>query len=138
MALSVLVHVGSAVGAGAYLSHRQGIGFEGQTRIDLPDMAPPTMPEEQPLTLGRQESRTASIAWLGVVHDAIEGDGQESQVEQAELTIAEGEREEQSAQPAPAVTPQPDVEPVEPQQAQPEVAQTPPDAENQPEPEPEP
>ncbi|MFG0246276.1 MAG: hypothetical protein ACF8MF_09550 [Phycisphaerales bacterium JB052] len=140
MALSVLVHVGSAVGAGAYLSQRQGLSFEGQTRIDLPDMAPPTMPEEQPLMLGRQESRTASIAWLGVVRDAIEGDGQESQVEQAELTITEGERQEQSAQPAPTVAPQPDVLPVEPQQAQPEVAETPPVAESQPEPvsEPEP
>ena len=156
IALSVIVHVGSAISAGAYLSQRPAFSLGQQTRIELPDLSPPSMPQEQPLRLGREESRTASIAWLGVVRDAVEGQGQESQVEQAELTINEGQRDEQATpvqQPTPpspaqptAVVAQPQAETkdapqpeeAQPQETRPEPQVSEPDQAEQPTPDREP
>lgn len=141
--LSVLAHLGSAFGAGAYLSQRSTLDLSGVKRIRLPDLAPAPIPDEQPLRLGRQDSNTASIAWLGVVRDPVVGQGHESQVEQAELTIQQGERDApvspqstpsppteptpQTPTTAPTSEPEPDTEP----QSQPEV-------QSEPEPEPQP
>lgn len=147
VALSVLVHLGSALGAGVYLSQRGSLDLSGVKRIRLPDMAPPPVPDEQPLRLGRQESRSASIAWLGVVRDSVVGQGQESQVEQAELTIQQGERDAPAAtQTAPSpptqaptettaepIQPEPEPQPVPAADPQPQ-----PEAEPEPEPQPQP
>lgn len=136
VALSVLVHLGSALGAGVYLSQRGSLDLSGVKRIRLPDMAPPPVPEGHPLRLGRQDSRSASIAWLGVVRDPVVGQGQESQVEQAELTIQQGERDAPAAtQTAPSPPTQSPAQP--PTETTAEPIQPEPEPEQEPQPKPE-
>lgn len=134
--LSIAVHLGSAVGAGAYISGRSQSMLGSSSRISMPDLPEPVQPPEQPLRLGRQDSSTASIAWLGVTRDAVRGDGQESTVEQAELTMSPGDASIDSL-PSPAIPQQSPVTEATPPIAQ-QQPQPPVEAQPQVQPEPEP
>lgn len=140
IALSIAVHLGSAVGAGVYLSQRVQPTLGSSKQITLPDMPEPVQPPDLPMRLGRQDSSTASIAWLGVTRDPVLGEGQESTVEQAELTIVAGNAEE-AAQAIPATPEQPkvvEVVPTVPTEQAAEAQDETQVAESQPEPTPEP
>lgn len=115
LTLSVIVHLLTATSAGAYLRAHSNRGLETTTPPRLPDFAPPPAQEDPPIRLGREESKQASITWLGVQEHPVEGEAPESSVDQAELTVTQGEQAESLPQPqAQAQTqPQPSV-PVEP------------------------
>jgi hypothetical protein len=106
--LSVAVHLGTAVGAGAYLTERTDLDLLSSARVSMPDLPAPVDDPDPPLRLGRSQASTAAISWLGVTRDPVLGEGKESQVEQAELAIVTGDKQDQSM-PAPV--------PVEPQRA---------------------
>lgn len=93
LGVSLLLHLGAAAGAGAYWDRaRQMAASSGGKPIDIDDaiaLSPP--PVERELTLGREEAKHASISWLGVVEDPVEGDAPESEVEQAQFTRAQGD-----------------------------------------------
>ncbi|CAN0559156.1 unnamed protein product, partial [Laminaria digitata] len=103
--LSVAVHLGTALGAGVYLSQRTDLQLGDATRITMNDTPSTQTPDDPPLRLGRTDTKSAAIAWLGVTQDPVLGQGQESEVEQAELTMVQGERD--SAQVMPTLEAQP-------------------------------
>ncbi len=118
--LSLLVHLMTAGGFARYAQVRSGADLDSTNDISIPDMPVPPQPEDDPLRLGREDAKSASITWLGVLENPVEGDAPESEVDQAELAINTGI--EELAQPTPAqVTPpiEPVVE-VTPEPAQPE------------------
>jgi hypothetical protein len=126
--LSVAVHLGTALGAGVYLSQRTDLQLGDATRITMNDTPSTQTPDDPPMRLGRTDAKSAAIAWLGVTQDPVLGQGQESEVEQAELTMVQGERDSaqaiptQQAQPTPTTQqPTPPTEPA----AQPERAPDP-------------
>lgn len=137
LALSVIVHLITATSAGAYFRAHPNRVLESNTPPRLPDFAPPPPQEDPPIKLGREESKQASITWLGVQENPVEGVAPKSSVDQAELTITNGEQTES--------LPQPQTQPQPEEQAQPSVPvepmrfETPPDplvSEQQPEPDP--
>lgn len=92
------MHLGIAAGAGGYLSRsvpRDGasgkpIKLTGEA-IRIPSADP------KKIRLGRQDANQATITWLGVVEDPVQGDAPESQVEQAAFTTQEGNAEQTTA-----------------------------------------
>lgn len=148
LVLSVLVHIITAGGFGEYVRTRPASHADVAPEITIPDMPAPEDQEDPPVRLGRQESKTASITWLGVLENPIEGEAPESEVDQAELAIESGDSEE--SQPEANQTQEPVMTQAEPIQ-QPVVANMPqeptavneraeevPEAEPEPEPEAEP
>lgn len=93
LVLSVLVHIITAGGFGEYVRTRPANQADAAPEITIPDMPAPEQEEEPPIRLGRQESKTASITWLGVLENPIEGEAPESEVDQAELAIESGDSE---------------------------------------------
>lgn len=117
--LSVCVHLGTAVGAGVYLAERAQPSRGASDGITIPKLPDPILPADPPLRLGRAESSTASISWLGVTRDPVQGEGKESTVEQAELAIVQGsESQATPTAPSPIQTPNqepsPAAQPVQP------------------------
>lgn len=133
--LSIVVHLGSAFGAGVYFSERSQYVFDSTKRISMPDMPQPVQPPDPPLRLGREDSSTASISWLGVTSEPVLGEGQESTVEQAELTIVPGDAQ-QDAQSSPVAqqpTPTLETPPSALVESQPQITGTKPEPQSQPE-----
>lgn len=90
LVLSLLVHLFTAGGFASYAKALEGSGIEAPENISIPDMPVPPQPEEDPLRLGREDAKSASITWLGVLENPIEAEAPESEVEQAELAINSG------------------------------------------------
>lgn len=134
LVLSVLVHIITAGGFSEYARSRPASHTQSGPEISMPDMPLPEEHEDSPIQLGRQEAKSASITWLGVLENPIEGQAPESEVEQAELAINTGDRDvsqpdvaqsQQRPEQLPDVAPQPaeQSEVVDP--TQPEVAPEP-------------
>lgn len=93
LVLSVLVHIITAGGFGEYVRTRPANLAQSAPEISIPDMPTPDQQEDPPIRLGRQESKTASITWLGVLENPLDGEAPESEVEQTELAIDSGNLE---------------------------------------------
>ncbi len=93
LVLSVLVHIITAGGFGEFVRTRPANHAQSAPEISIPDMPTPDQQEDPPIRLGRQESKTASITWLGVLENPLDGEAPESEVEQAELAIDSGDSE---------------------------------------------
>lgn len=102
LVLSLLVHLFTAGGFASYAKALEGSGIEAPENISIPDMPVPPQPEEDPLRLGREDAKSASITWLGVLENPIEAEAPESEVEQAELAINSGVQD--ITQPTPTQT----------------------------------
>lgn len=100
LVLSLVVHIFTAGGISSYASSSVGMDPASVREIKIPDMPVPPQPEEPEWRLGRQDANTASITWLGVLENPIEGEAPESEVEQAELAINTGVQE--ISQPTPS------------------------------------
>lgn len=134
--LSIVVHLGSAFGAGIYFSERSQYVFDSAKRISMPDMPQPVQAPDPPLRLGREDSSTASISWLGVTSDPVLGEGQESTVEQAQLTIVPGDAQQEAQSRPPIQQPTPIIEPNPPStsvESQTEITEAEPESQSQPE-----
>lgn len=103
--LSVLVHLMTAGGFARYAQARAGANLDPTKEFTTPDMPVPPQPEADPLRLGREDAKSASITWLGVLENPIEGDAPESEVDQAELAVNTGNEELAQPTPSPAVPP---------------------------------
>jgi hypothetical protein len=119
LVLSVLVHIITAGGFGEYVRARPANHAQSAPEISIPDMPAPDQQEDPPIRLGRQESKTASITWLGVLENPLDGEAPVSEVEQAELAIDSGNSEvtqpeaNESQQPVMTQAVEPIQEPVE-------------------------
>lgn len=96
LAVSLALHV--IVGSVVVLSARANPGAQGagELAIEIPDQG-----EDPEIELGIEESKTASIAWLGVEELEQEGIAEASTVEQAALSTNPGDAEI-ATEPAPA------------------------------------
>ncbi len=101
LVLSLLVHLLSAGGFGSYARTHTGEDLFAIKEITLPDMPVPPVREDEPIRLGREDAKSASITWLGVLENPIEAEAPESEVEQAELAINSGVQD--ITQPTPSV-----------------------------------
>ena len=102
LVLSLLVHLFTAGGFASYAKALEGSGIEAPENISIPDMPVPPVPEDDPIRLGREDAKSASITWLGVLENPIEAEAPESEVEQAELAINSGVQD--ITQPTPTQT----------------------------------
>lgn len=102
LVLSLLVHLFTVGGFASYAKALEGSGLEAPENISIPDMPVPPQPEEDPLRLGREDAKSASITWLGVLENPIEGEAPESEVEQAELAINTGVQDITQPTPTPS------------------------------------
>lgn len=102
LVLSLLVHLFTVGGFASYAKALEGSGLEASENISIPDMPVPPQPEEDPLRLGREDAKSASITWLGVLENPIEGEAPESEVEQAELAINTGVQDITQPTPTPS------------------------------------
>lgn len=118
LVLSFIVHLITARGISSYAASSAGFDTTTIREITIPDMPVPPQPREQELKLGREDAKSASITWLGVLENPTEGEAPESEVEQAELAINTGVQEVSQpspAQPTPPVesTPEQNTEPAQ-------------------------
>lgn len=90
LVLSLLVHLLSAGGFASYARTHAGDDLFTPKDIAIPDMPVPPVPEDESIRLGREDAKSASITWLGVLENPIEAEAPESEVEQAELAINTG------------------------------------------------
>lgn len=122
--VSVLAHAGAAWWLGVVPSSA-ATGPPTPVQVDQADPAEP--PPDAP-RLGLDLPHNASIAWLGVREDPLEGRSPESEVEQAQLSPAPGETPTPAVPPPTLVPPQPEPEPAaaEPAPDQPASRATPP------------
>lgn len=113
--VSVLAHAGAGVWVVSAASSSADAGRERRSEIPLPEMLPPEPPEQQDeITLGMAASKHASITWLGVLEDPVEGRAPEAEVDQAALTTAPGAETELPVQePSPMAEASPAVEPAQ-------------------------
>ncbi len=102
LVLSLLVHLFTVGGFASYAKALEGSDLEAPENISIPDMPVPPQPEEDPLRLGREDAKSASITWLGVLENPIEGEAPESEVEQAELAINTGVQDITQPTPTPS------------------------------------
>tara|TARA_E500000318_G_scaffold5598_2_gene5832 strand:- start:159916 stop:161082 length:1167 start_codon:yes stop_codon:yes gene_type:complete len=102
LVLSLLVHLFTVGGFASYAKALEGSGLEAPENISIPDMPVPPQPEEDPLRLGREDAKSASITWLGVLENPIEGEAPEFEVEQAELAINTGVQDITQPTPTPS------------------------------------
>lgn len=102
LVLSLLVHLFTVGGFASYAKALEASGLEASENISIPDMPVPPQPEEDPLRLGREDAKSASITWLGVLENPIEGEAPESEVEQAELAINTGVQDITQPTPTPS------------------------------------
>lgn len=114
--VSVLAHAGAGVWVVSAASASADAGRERRSVIPVPEMLSPESPEQQDeITLGMAASKHASITWLGVLEDPVEGRAPEAEVDQAALTTAPGAEAELPVQePAPMAEETPPVQPVRP------------------------
>lgn len=117
LVVSVLAHAGAGVWVVSAASASADAGRERRSEIPVPEMLPPEPPEQQDeITLGMAASKHATITWLGVLEDPVEGRAPEAEVDQAALTTAPGVEAELPVQEsAPIAEASPAIEP-EPQQ----------------------
>jgi hypothetical protein len=113
--VSVLAHAGAGVWVVSAASASADAGRERRSEIPVPEMLPPEPPEQQDeITLGMAASKHASITWLGVLEDPVEGRAPEAEVDQAALTTALGAETELPVQePSPMAEASPAVEPAQ-------------------------
>lgn len=127
LGVSLLLHAGVAWWLGVIPASSRASWFP----IPSEEVAPPDA--DDPLSLGMDVPQNASIAWLGVRENPLEGPAPESEVEQAQLSPTPGEQAEPEPQPVP-----PPAEPA-PETIEPTTQPTPqPVADPVPEPVPEP
>ncbi len=91
--VSVLIHLGVGVGSGEYFSRSWMSADKDAASIEMADDDLGLIPLDEDLKLGMDEAQTASINWLGVVDDAVEGNAPVAEVEQAEFTTRLGNAE---------------------------------------------
>lgn len=105
LVLSLLVHLLSAGGFGSYARTHAGDDLFAPKEFTLPDMPVPPVSEDEPIRLGREDAKSASITWLGVLENPIEAEAPESEVEQAELAINSGVQDITQPTPTPNTPP---------------------------------
>lgn len=110
--LSLAVHLGVGLGASEYFAS-SAISKKHEDRAIAiePERTDRVDPREE-LRLGMEESKVASINWLGVVENPEVGDVPEAEVEQAEFTRQIGDSEVTTS-PEPQVQVQPPEQPPE-------------------------
>jgi len=116
--VSLMIHLGIGLGASGYFASawRSGDAIGDPIVLD-PDLAQTAPPPEE-LALGMEDASRASIHWLGVVEDPVEGVAPIAEVEQAQFTEQLGNAPVTTASvpaqdPVVAVDPVPAIEPVE-------------------------
>ncbi len=107
VAISLLAHAAAAWWLGVA---PVGTAASTPTPVEIDQPAPADPPSDPP-RLGLEMPRNASIAWLGVREDPLEGQAPESEVEQAQLSPAPGETPTPAVPPPTLVPPQPRPEP---------------------------
>lgn len=111
--VSVLIHLGVGVGSSEYFSRTWISSDDDVASIELFEDDEGLMPLDEEVRLGMDEAQSASINWLGVVDDAVEGDAPIAEVKQAEFTTRLGNAEVTAAvEPGDVLTP-PDLQVVE-------------------------
>ena len=84
--LSLIAHLGIGYGASEYFARTRVLDKESEKQIEIQTQTQSLSPVPDEVRLGLDESKVASINWLGVLEDQQVGDVHESLVEQAEFT----------------------------------------------------
>lgn len=110
--LSLAVHLGVGLGASEYFASSTISKKHDDRAIAIEPERTDRVESREELRLGMEESKVASINWLGVVENPEVGDVPEAEVEQAEFTRQIGDSEVTTS-PEPQVQVQPPEQPPE-------------------------
>jgi len=111
--VSLVIHLGVGIGASGYFGQSRS-GLLGSA-IEIEPDADRTPPPNEELKLGMEDSKHATINWLGVIEDPQLGQAPIAEVEQAEFTPRVGNAPStSSSEPSPEIIAQePKTEPVD-------------------------